>query len=147
MPLLSRYFVRSALLCLAVGFTIGGLILSAKAGAVDAGLWAWLPEHIALLLYGWLIQLSLGVGYWILPRVNVAERGRRGWAWASFVVSQTGIGLVLLSMLRLWIPAMVGLFPLAVIWQATGVLLFAIHAWPRIHAAIVRAAAEGTAQP
>ncbi len=140
MPLLSRYYIRSALLCLAVGFTIGGLILSAKGGAVDARVWTWLPEHIGLVLYGWLVQLTLGVAYWILPRVNVAERGRAGWAWASFAVAQTGIGLNLLSLLRLWIPAADGLFPMAVVWQVVGVMLFAVHAWPRIHAAIVRGA-------
>ncbi len=140
MPLLSRYYVRSALGCLAIGFTIGGLILAAKAGSADPRFWAWLPPHIALLLYGWLVQLSLGVAYWILPRIYVADRGRPGWAWASFIVSQTGIGLNLLSLLRLWIPETGNLFGLAIIWQAVGVVLFAVHAWPRIRAAVVRGA-------
>ncbi len=139
MPLLSQYFVRSALICQAIGFTLGGLILAAKGGGVDASVWIWLPEHLVLLLFGWLVQLSLGVAYWILPRVHLTDRGRLRLAWASFIATQTGIVLTLLSLLRLWIPAMGSLLPLGLIWMCAAVAAFAVHAWPRIHAAIVRA--------
>jgi hypothetical protein len=139
MPLLSRCFVRSALVCLAIGFTLGGLILAAKGGGVDASVWIWLPEHIVILLFGWLVQLSLGVAYWILPRVHLMDRGRQRAAWASLIAFQTGIGLTLLSLLRLWIPPVGGLLPLGLIWLAAAILAFVVHAWPRIHAAIIRA--------
>jgi hypothetical protein len=142
MPLLSRCFVRSALVCLAVGFTIGGLILASKGGAADPRFWDWLPEHIILLLFGWLVQLTLGVAYWILPRMNLADRGRQRWAWAACVASQIGIGLLLLSLLRLWIPVAGDFFVLAVFVQAAAVVFFVVHAWPRVHAAIVRAAQD-----
>jgi heme/copper-type cytochrome/quinol oxidase subunit 1 len=115
MPPLSRYFVRSSLVCLAIGFTIGGLNLASKGGAVDPRIWDWLPEHVVLLLFGWLVQLALGVAYWILPRMNLADRGRQHWAWAAFIASQAGIALLLLSMLRLWIPAAASLLALAVL--------------------------------
>ena len=56
MPRLSTYFVKSALICLALGFTIGGLILTSKATpVVSATVWLWFPAHIVLLLDGWLI--------------------------------------------------------------------------------------------
>jgi hypothetical protein len=138
MPTLSRYFVRLAFLCLALGFTIGGLILSAKGGVVDASVWAWLPIHVALLLNGWLVQLSLGVAYWILPRVHVGNRGRQTWAWSSLVVFQIGLLLALMSGGRLWFPVLESLFAPAMILQALGVALFAVHAWPRIRPAIAR---------
>lgn len=138
MPTLSRYFVRSSLACLGIGFTIGGLILAAKGGAVDPRVWGWLPAHIVLLMNGWLIQLSLGVAYWILPRVHLGERGRRRWAWASFIAYQIGLLLTLVSLLSLWLPPAAGLVAPAVIIQAASVGLFAIHALPRIHPAIVR---------
>ncbi len=139
MPLLSRYFVRSALGCLAIGFRLGGLILAAKGGAVDTNVWIWLPEHIIILLFGWLVQLSLGVAYWILPRIRLMNRGRQGFAWVSFVAFQIGIGLTLLSLLSFWVPTAGRLLPVGLIWLAAAVVAFVIHAWPRIHAAIIRA--------
>jgi hypothetical protein len=139
MPTLSRYFIRSALICLGVGFTLGGLILSAKAGAIDAHVWSWLPVHIVLLVNGWLVQLSLGVAYWILPRIHVGERGRRGWAWVSFIAFQTGLAFTATSGAGLWLPALNQFFAPAFCLQVFGVGLFAIHAWPRIRPALVRA--------
>jgi hypothetical protein len=139
MPLLSRCFIRSALVCLAIGFTLGGLMLSAKGGAVDARVWGWLPMHIALLVNGWLIQLSLGVMYWILPRVHLGDRGRPAWAWSGFVCLQTGLVLALLSGASLWVAEAANLFAPAIVLQTAGTILFAVHAWPRIRPAIVRA--------
>ncbi len=138
MPTLSRYFIRSALLCLGIGFTIGGLILSAKGGAVDPTIWVWLPMHISLLLTGWLVQLSLGVAYWILPRIALADRGRQRWAWGSFAVFQIGLMLVAASALAYWVPSTTVLLAPGVIVQAVAIVLFAVHAWPRIRPAIVR---------
>lgn len=142
MPLLSRYFIRSALIYFGIGFTIGGLILSAKAGYVDARVWNWLPMHLTLLMVGWLIQLTLGVAYWILPRINLGDRGRQRWAWASFICLQIGLALTLLTGLNQWLPAIQAVFAPALILQAVGVMLFAFHAWPRIRPAMVRAAAN-----
>ena len=140
MPTLSRYFIRSALIYLGIGFTIGGLILSAKGGLVDARVWALLPMHIVLLVDGWLIQLTLGVAYWILPRIHLHDRGRSTWAWAGFVILQVGLGMTLLTGVNLWLPPVQALLAPAVILQFVGVVLFAFHAWPRIRPALVRAA-------
>ncbi len=142
MPTLSRYFVRSALICLAMGFTTGGLILAAKAGAIFPNIWSWLAPHIVLLLFGWLAQLAIGVAYWILPRMLGADRGRPRWAWASFIAFQAGITLTLLSMVGLWRPGWRWLFVPGVIAQSVGTLLFVIHAWPRVKPAFVRADME-----
>lgn len=139
MPTLSRYFIRSALVYLGIGFTFGGLILSTKGGFVDARVWGWLPMHIILLVDGWLIQLTLGVAYWILPRIHLHERGRRSWAWAGFIALQIGLVLTLITALNLWIPSVQLLFAPAVMLQTVGVFLFAVHTWPRIRPAFVRA--------
>lgn len=132
MPQLSRYFVRSSLLCLGLGFTLGGLILTAKAGFVTPDVWGWLPAHIILLLFGWLIQLALGVSYWILPRHSGGDRGRPRWAWGSFAAFQFGLLLVALSLLGQWITPAGGLLTPGVILLTLGVIAFAIHATPRI---------------
>lgn len=134
MPALSRYFVRSALICLVAGFTLGGLILAAKAGVVSSDVWGWLPAHIALLLMGWLVQLGLGVAYWILPRHRGGDRGRPGWAWGAFAACQIGLALVGISLGSVWMASLRGALPPGIMLMALGIGLFAVHAWPRIRA-------------
>ncbi|MBZ0289330.1 MAG: cbb3-type cytochrome c oxidase subunit I, partial [Anaerolineae bacterium] len=139
MPHLSQYFVKSALIQLALGFTIGGLILASKATtSISAKVWVWFPAHITLLLNGWLVQLAIGVAYWILPRISGSERGRRRWAWASFFALQTGLGLAILSLLQIGWPPAARFFAAGVCFQALAIILFVFHAWPRVRAAIVQ---------
>jgi hypothetical protein len=140
MPRLSQYFVKSALICLAVGFTIGGLILASKATTAISGLvWLWFPAHIILLLNGWLVQLAIGVAYWILPRMAGSDRGRIHWAWASFFTLQAGLILAVASMLEMWWQPARVLFAPGVVFQAVAMMLFIVHAWPRVRAARTQA--------
>jgi hypothetical protein len=140
MPRLSQYFVKSSFICFLIGFTLGGLVLASKGGVVTPMVWAWLPAHHILLINGWMVQLAMGVAYWIFPRLLLAERGSPRMAWASFGGLQIGLILTLLSLLQVWWPPAAQLFAPGVALQAVAILLFAVHAWPRIRAAFVRAA-------
>ena len=68
MPKLSCWFIRAALLHLALGITFGMLILLHKATPFYPPLWRLLSLHIELLLFGWTVQLVMGVAFWIFPR-------------------------------------------------------------------------------
>jgi hypothetical protein len=144
LPRLSRYFVQSSLVCLALSFTISGLILAAKGGVGSALVWVWLPAHIVLALNGWLIQLAIGVAYWIFPRILLGDRGRPHLAWAAFIMFQTGIALVMLSLLQIWWPPAAQLLAPGIVLQVAAVLLFVGHAWPRVRAAFIRTQSEST---
>lgn len=136
MPTLSRWCVRAALLYLVFGFTLGGLLLSAKAGAADLRMWVWLPAHVDALIVGWMIQLAMGVAFWILPRRRIVGRGRTELAWASFVLLNTGLTFsVGFSWLHYWLPNWEWLheaFPLGLVMQVLAVAVFAGYAWARI---------------
>lgn len=67
MPTLARWYVKTALCYLALGALLGAIILWNK-GAPIPGAWGMLAPHIALVTWGWLLLLTLGVAYWILPR-------------------------------------------------------------------------------
>jgi hypothetical protein len=140
MPRLSQYFIKSSFICFLVGFTLGGLILASKGGAVTPIVWVWMPAHHILLLDGWMVQLAMGVAYWIFPRLRLAERGSPRVAWASFGVLQIGLALTMLSLLQVWWPPMLPALALSVVFHALAIILFAVHAWPRIRAAFIRAA-------
>lgn len=137
MPRLSCYFIRAALIYLSVGALLGGLILSAKGLPTTLG-WSWqlLSAHIQLMVGGWLIQLALGVAYWILPRRDGAgDRGRPGAAWLCFASLNTGIiGAAILLTLRSFLDTawLDGLLALAALAQVLALAAFAWHVWPRV---------------
>lgn len=139
MPLLSRIMIRASFICLIIGFLLGGLILSAKGGVVDARVWAWLHIHIILLLNGWLLQLSLGVAYWITPRIHLGERGRRSFAWSGYALFTLGIIILLFSLVRFWWSDAAQLTAPSIMLQIMGIGLFVFHLYPRIRPAMVRA--------
>lgn len=93
MPRVSAWLVRSSLLHLAVGVTIGALLLAGKAGWPLGG-GALVPVHREMLLVGWLVQLALGVGFWILPPVRGGAIRKRP-AWTVAVLLNAGVALFL----------------------------------------------------
>lgn len=125
MPLLSRLYIRTALVWLVVGATLGGVILWSKVSPVP-GAWNWLAAHISLLTWGWLLQLTLGVAYWILPRFG-AERPRSYLAAVAYAVLNAALLLAAFADLlgRPWAAAAGG-------WlQLFALAAFLLHAWPR----------------
>lgn len=136
MPRLSCWFVRSSLINLMVGFTLGSILLLAKADVIDARVWLWLPAHVDVLLAGWMIQLAMGVGYWILPRLGEAGRGRVRLAVLAFILLNIGLLLsVWTTVVRLWLPQVLllyWLFPLGILLQVGALVCFVLHAAPRI---------------
>ncbi|MCE7984709.1 MAG: hypothetical protein DYG89_26350 [Caldilinea sp. CFX5] len=128
MPRLSVWLIRTALLHLLAGFTIGALLLANKGVPLHPMLWRLLPIHIELLLLGWTLQLALGVAFWILPRFQ-NERPRAGLAWVAYFLLNLGIGLVAASVFLVTVPALVFWGRLLEVGAA---VTFALHAWPRV---------------
>lgn len=130
MPKLSMWFIRASLLYLALGFTFGSLLLINKGLPFYPLLWRLLPAHIEIVLFGWTVQLIMGMAFWILPRFAAPPvRGNEQLAWAAFILLNAGIGFVVLSPLVLtgaWL-SLTGRLA-----EAAGVVLFAAHAWPRV---------------
>jgi hypothetical protein len=128
MPRLTRWFIRTALIHLALGFTFGALMLFNKGVLVSVWVWRLLPLHIELMLLGWTVQLAMGVAFWILPRFG-RSRGNERAAWAAFVLINAGVWIA-------GIGAMLGASAIITLIgrlaEAGGGIAFAIHAWPRI---------------
>ncbi len=128
MPRLSCWFVRASLLYLAVGVTFGGLLLAHKGIPLHPFLWRLLPLHIEFLLFGWLVQLAMGVAFWIFPRFW-RSRGNERPAWVAFGLLNAGVLLAGISPLLAWPAWFILIGRLA---EAGAAVAFAIHAWPRV---------------
>jgi hypothetical protein len=129
MPRLSVWFVRASIVYLVLGFIFGALMLAEKGIPYMPLAWALLPVHIEFLMAGWLLQLALGVAFWILPRLSPGPpRGDERLVWSAFFTINAGIILVAA---QLWAPA--AAFPGRAL-EVLGVLLFVSASWGRVRA-------------
>jgi hypothetical protein len=130
------WFVRTALLHLAAGFTVGGLLLLNKGVPVHPLVWQLLPAHIELLLLGWTLNLALGVAYWILPRHKTGPpRGAEAPIWLAYgLLNGSILGVCLVPWLGAPTAIHSGLLGLAKLGEALAAAAFAWHALPRIKA-------------
>ncbi len=130
MPSLTRWYIRAAFVYLLLGFTIGALLLAHKGILLYPVLWNWLPLHIEFLLFGWVVQLTMGMAFWILPRYwQKPRRPQKRYAQVAFVLLNVGIWVVVAGImlpLNPWV-----LFVGRGI-ELGAVVFFSLHAWRRI---------------
>ena len=132
MPRVSVWFIRTALAYLALGFTLGAIMLAHRGMPLLPPRLQLLPAHIEFLLVGWVVQLALGVAFWILPRFRAGrERGREELAWLSYVLLNLGVLSSAVGPL-VALPAIIPL--LGHLAQGLAAVCFALHAWPRVKA-------------
>jgi hypothetical protein len=129
MPVQSRWLIRLSLIYLTVGVTLGAVMLVHKAFPLHPAVWLVLPVHIQLLIWGWIIQFTLGTAYWILPRyLTGTSRGNNSLAWAVVAMLNMGILLSISSfILEISFLGKAGL-----ILQTVSVALFVFLHWKRI---------------
>ncbi len=136
MPRLSQWMIRAALLYLLLGFTFGALLLTHKGLPFFRifWLWGWLPAHIEFLLFGWIVQVTMGVAFWILPRYwEKPHRPKTTYAQLAFMLLNLGIWLVVAGT-ALRMGRMVAVVGRGV--EIAAVISFIWHFWPRIRGAI-----------
>lgn len=130
MPTPSRWMIRSSFVYLFLGILLGALMLVHKAYFIHPAIWILLPIHIEITIFGWIIQLTLGTAYYMLPRfLEGPSRGDSTLAYAMIVFLNAGIIFVVAdSLLSLAVPLdMIGR-----IFEMTAVGLFVALHWNRI---------------
>ena len=132
MPRLSLWLIRASLAYFGVGVTLGAVLLAGRELADGPWVAQLRPLHAELLLYGWTLQLIMGVAYWILPRFRAgAERGDPVLPWAAWGLLNIG---VLAAALGTAPGAERTLILLGRVLETLAVAAFIAHALPRIKA-------------
>ncbi len=91
MPSLTRWFLRSALVCLVLALALG-VAAAARPGAAATAAFAPLALH--LLVTGWATQMIFGVAYWMFPRVLPGRSfGNPVLAWSACAGLNAGLVL------------------------------------------------------
>lgn len=136
MPRVSVFMIRTALIYLALGALIGGMLLADKGLHLWPSFWMWRAGHVHLMLLGWTVQFACGVAIWILPRLDAA--GTRGAMWIAWLCYGALNGAVLLATLSAPFAGMVGrervawMTPVAAFLLVVGIAAFIGHVWRRI---------------
>ncbi len=135
MPRFSVLAIKASLVYLGIGFTFGALMLFNKGVPILPLLWGLLPAHIEILIFGWILQLGLGVAFWILPRFGTgSRRGNEKIAWVSLCLLNLGVLSIVFASwlnpgsLQRWMQTAGRLA------EVGAAVAFAMHAWKRIKA-------------
>lgn len=139
MPRVSIWFVRSSLIALLLGVTLGAVLLGAKGLSAGPALWFLLPAHLELVLVGWMLQLAMGVAQWILPRFGArgAARGTTP-AWIAYVALNVGVLCVVVTTV-LSGPLAGELRWVGRVAEVGAVAAFVVSVWSRVRASGISA--------
>jgi hypothetical protein len=134
-PRLSQIMLRTALVWIAVGYTLGSLVLFNKGVPFWPWLWQLRSAHVHVLLVGWLVQFAAGMAFWILPRLDPqGSRGNERLVWASYILLNSGVILAALhDPLAAAVPTLTRvMIGGAGICYMLAAATFALHAWRRV---------------
>lgn len=129
MPLLTRIFIKTAIICLALALVLGILLAS----GVTNGLF---PVYIHLLVFGWLTQLIFGVVFWMFPKYSVEKpRGSEALGWWTYALLNIGLLLrAIAEPIQSARPNPLGgwMLILSASLQFLSGMLFVVNSWGRV---------------
>lgn len=130
MPPLSILFVRASFIYLLIGFAAGAALSLQRGMPFQQAIWKLWSVHVEFLVFGWMVQLAMGVAFWILPRFFAGPpRGNERPMWAAFYLLNLGVcfcGLAPAAGLPLFL-SLAGRS-----CELLSAVCFAVHAWPRV---------------
>ena len=93
MPTLTRWFIKTSFVYLALALTVG-LLLAIQAIFNLTALGDIFPVYIHLLVFGWLTQLVFGVAFWLFPTYSTEKpRGSEALGWWTYGLLNVGLML------------------------------------------------------
>jgi hypothetical protein len=134
MPLLTRWYIRSALV-----YLIAALLLAVVL-ALPINLPPFIrfmnPAYFHLFLVGWVTQMIFGVIYWMFPIITrVQPRGNERLGWFSYILLNVGLLLRVIGEPLVSTRPETGvgwLLAISALLQWLAAVLFVILAWPRV---------------
>lgn len=129
MPTVVRFFVKTSLLFLVLGMTLG---MVQSLGAVASAF----PVYWHVLTVGWLTQLIFGVAIWMLPKFSA--RHPRGYGWLNWLTYLALNGGLLLRVLfeplygGAYLPGRGAALAIAAALQWLAMVVFGVQAWLRV---------------
>ncbi len=135
MPTLTRWFVKTSFVYLALAL-VAGLLIEIQAAFHLTALSGFFPVYIHLFVLGWITQLIFGVVFWMFPKYSVEQpRGSEMFGWWTYALLNVGLLLrVIAEPLQSTQPNPVTGWMLVVsaVIQFVAGLTFVINSWGRV---------------
>lgn len=135
MPPLTRWFVKTSFVYLALAL-VAGFLLEFQSLLKLTALGGLFPVYIHLFVLGWLTQLIFGVIFWMFPKHSAeTPRGSETLGWWTYALLNAGL------LLRLFAEPIHSVQPssltgwtlvLSAVIQFVAGLLFVINSWGRV---------------
>lgn len=136
MPLLTRWFLKSALVYLVTSLLVGVALAAQEALGLPSAIAALMPVYFHLFMVGFVAQMIFGVAFWMFPRSSKdAPRASERLALVTYVSLNAGLigRTVAEPTLALWPGAVwAAILILAAALQWIGALAFAVNTWARV---------------
>jgi cbb3-type cytochrome oxidase subunit 1 len=136
MPQITRWFIKSGLVCFIAALVLGALMAAPTVLPMPSSIAVWGPVYFHLFMVGWISQLIFGVVYWMFPRhTKERPRGSESLALVTFIALNLGLVLRVIGepMNALspgqpwgWIVALSALLQ----WVAG--MIFVLNTWARV---------------
>lgn len=135
MPTLTRWFLKTAFVCLGLGL-MAGVLLGFQAQLGLSELSGVFPVYVHLMVFGWITQLIFGVVYWMFPKYSLERpRGSERLGWWTYGLLNLGLLLRVIGepIQSVQASAPVGwMLVTAAGLQFCAGLLFVINSWSRV---------------
>lgn len=136
MPVLTRWFLRSALIYLAAALVLGVLLALPGSVMLPSFVRAMNPAYFHLFLVGWVTQMIFGVIYWMFPIISRASpRGDERLGWTSYFLLNVGLLLRVIGEPLVTTRPESGLgwlLAVSAVMQWLAAVVFVVLAWPRV---------------
>ena len=135
MPRLSRLYIKTSFVYLAIGLLAGILLAGQSIWPGLSFLASFYPEYIHLLTVGWLTLLIFGVAWWMFPKYTLAQPHGPEWhGWVAYFLINTGLVMRVLLEPLLEPVGEAGIayaLATAAALQWLGGILFIVNLWQR----------------
>lgn len=136
MPLLTRLFVKTAIVYFVAALIVGLLLAARPVLGLPTIVASLSPVYFHLLMVGWVTQLILGVAHWMFPRYSKEiPRGKDWLTWATFLLLNSGLLLRIIAEPARTVsvePVWGWLLALSALLQWLAGMAFIANLWPRV---------------
>lgn len=94
MPKLTRWFLKSSLICFMLALVVGVLLSLRPLLSLPKEIDTFNPAYFHLFMFGWVAQLIFGVVYWMFPRYSKDRPHRSKFlGWLTFGFLNVGLSM------------------------------------------------------
>jgi hypothetical protein len=138
MPIITRTFLKSALLCFVASLVAGMMTALRPLVETPRFVDGLTPVYFHLFMVGWVTQLIIGIAYWMFPKhTKERPRGHDWLAWTTFALLNVDLFLRVIAetaqttaVATEWGWALA--LSAALQWVAG--MAFVVNTWPRVKA-------------